>query len=61
MFGDFSGDAQVDGVDFSPFSSTYGLFAGNAAFIAAFDVNGDGQIDGVDLSAFSGRFNTVLP
>jgi uncharacterized delta-60 repeat protein len=61
MFGDFSGDAQVDGVDFSAFSSTYGLFAGNAAFIAAFDVNGDGQIDGVDVSAFSGRFNTVLP
>ena len=61
MFGDFSGDAQVDGVDFSAFSSTYGLFAGNAAFIAAFDVNGDGQIDGVDFSAFSGRFNTVLP
>jgi hypothetical protein len=37
------------------------LFAGNPAFLAAFDVNGDGQIDGVDLSAFSGRYNTVLP
>jgi uncharacterized protein (DUF2141 family) len=61
MFGDINGDAQVDGPDFSAFSATYGLLAGNAAFNAAFDINGDGQIDGVDFGAFSGRFNTVLP
>lgn len=61
MFGDFNGDRQVDGVDFSAFSSTYGLTSASTSFLAMFDVNGDGFIDGVDFSQFSGRYATFLP
>jgi subtilisin-like proprotein convertase family protein len=60
-YGDVNGDAQVDGLDFSAFSSTFNLMTGNAAFLGYLDVNGDGVIDGFDFSQFSGRFNTVLP
>jgi hypothetical protein len=61
MFGDWSGDRQVDGVDFGPFSSTYNLSLGNPAFLDAFDVNDDTIVDGFDFGHFSGRFNTILP
>jgi hypothetical protein len=61
MFGDFNADRQVDGPDFSAFSSTFNLVRAQPGFLAAFDVNSDNQIDGVDFSNFSARFNTVLP
>lgn len=61
MYGDVNGDAQVDGVDFSAFSSTYGLMSTQIGFLAFFDLNGDGQIDGFEFSQFSGRVFTTLP
>jgi hypothetical protein len=61
MFGDFTGDRQVDGADFGAFSSTFNLTSASPAFLPFFDVNGDNVVDGFDLSAFSGRYNTVLP
>jgi hypothetical protein len=61
MYGDANGDAQIDGADFSAFSSTYGLNGTQFGFLAFFDLNGDGQIDGFEFSNFSGRYNTILP
>jgi hypothetical protein len=61
MYGDFNGDAQVDGFDFGAFSSTSNLSSPSPNFLEVFDLNGDGNIDGFEFSQFSGRFNTILP
>jgi glucose/arabinose dehydrogenase len=61
MFGDFTGDRQVDGADFGAFSSTFNLTSASPSFLAFFDVNGDNVVDGFDFSAFNGRYNTMLP
>jgi hypothetical protein len=61
MFGDINGDRQVDIADLTPFAGTFGLTAGQAGFIAAFDFNGDGQVDIFDLTQFAKRFGTTLP
>jgi hypothetical protein len=60
-FGDYTGDGQVDGADFGPFSSTHNLLSSQTGYLSDFDFNADNQVDGFDFSRFSERYNTILP
>jgi hypothetical protein len=50
----------VDNADFFQFRTTFGLSAGNPAFLAFFDVNGDGRVDNLDFFQFRARFGTSI-
>jgi hypothetical protein len=56
---DRAGD--INGADFSAFSATYGIAAGQTGFNAAFDFNNDGRIDIADFGQFSVRLFVPLP
>ncbi len=60
LFGDSDGDRDVDWQDFGLFLSTFGRRAGDANYLAYFDVNGDDRVGVVDLVAFARRLGTHL-
>ena len=52
LFGDVTGDGQVDFSDFLAFDQSNGLSSGDPGFLKPVDVNNDGQIDFSDFLAF---------
>jgi hypothetical protein len=61
MFGDYNGDANVNGLDLGFFRGAFGTASGDPNYIAFFDFNGDGAINGFDFGQFKLRFGTSLP
>jgi len=61
LFGDFNGDATVNGLDLGAFRGAFGTSSGDQAYLAFFDYNGAGVINGFDLGQFKLRFGTSLP
>jgi hypothetical protein len=60
LFGDGNGDGRVDNADFFLLRSTFGLSAGQAGFLAAFDYDGSGLIDNADFFQFRARFGLTI-
>jgi hypothetical protein len=60
LFGDSDGDRDVDWQDLGRFLSAFGRRAGDANYLAYFDVNGDDRVGLVDLVAFARRLGTHL-
>jgi hypothetical protein len=60
LYGDVNGDGKVDNTDFFQFRSTFGLSAGQAGFLAAFDYDGNGVIDNTDFFQFRARFGRTI-
>lgn len=54
--GDFDGDGDVDGDDYSAWADNFGVSSG--ASVAQGDANGDGRVDGADLLIWQGAFET---
>ena len=55
MFGDYNGDANVNGLDFGFFKNAFGTSSGDSNYLAFFDFNGDGAINGFDFGQFKLR------
>ena len=60
-YGDVTGDATVNGLDFGPFRTAFGTIAGNPLYLDYLDFNGDGVINGIDFGEFRPRFGIPLP
>jgi hypothetical protein len=61
LFGDGSGDRQVDNFDFYQFSQTYNRSVGDPLYLAYYDINADGVVNFIDHNQFQLRFGVVLP
>jgi hypothetical protein len=55
LFGDFNGDAKVDGTDQAAFLKAYRSRQGLANYVSYFDYNGDGAVDSTDYYQFLRR------
>ncbi len=62
LFGDFNGDATVDGsTDFSQFGTAFGSSSPSSLYRDFFDFNSDGVIDGaIDFVHFGARFGSTI-
>jgi hypothetical protein len=60
LFGDVTGDAAVNPLDYLKFRQSFGKNAGDAGFDAAFDFNGDGAVNPLDYVQFRQRFGKAF-
>jgi hypothetical protein len=60
-FGDYDGDYDVDGIDFSYFRTTMNKSSANPGFLWCFDFDNDGDVDGIDFAYFRNHMNKTLP
>jgi hypothetical protein len=57
LFGDATGDGQVDLSDLTAFRGTYNAGTGNPAYVSYLDADNSGAIDLADLTEFRNRYN----
>ena len=60
LTGDFDLDGDIDGLDLSVFSATYGLNQGHPEYNSKADLYPDGHIDERDLGIFLQYFGQTL-
>jgi hypothetical protein len=60
LFGDVTGDAAVNPLDYVRFRSAFGKSTGDATYDAAFDFNNDGTVNPLDYNQFRQRFGKAL-
>lgn len=60
LFGDVTGNGQVNALDAGYFRRAYGSHSGDANFQAAFDYNNDGRISALDWMQFCSRFGKAF-
>jgi hypothetical protein len=60
VISDRDGDRDVDLRDLGQFLGTVGRKAGDAHYLAYFDVNGDDRVGVVDIIAFAKRLGSKL-
>lgn len=61
LYGDVTGDGQVNTQDYVFFDLAFGSTDGQPAFVTGFDWDGNGQINSQDYVAFDLNFGNVLP
>ena len=59
LYGDQSGNATVNNLDFINFRITFGKTSADANFDASFDFDGNGVVNNADYVQFRNRFGKV--
>jgi hypothetical protein len=57
VFGDATGDGQIDLNDLTVFRNAFNANTGDATYLSYLDANNDGHVDLNDLTEFRNRFN----
>jgi len=60
LFGDITGDAAVNALDYAQFRNAFGSTTSDAGYNVYFDYNGDGAVNPADYAQFRLRFGKTF-